>query len=283
MTITALIDADLIAYRCAATCETEGDPGIATWRCNDLIERIIDAVGASSSTLYLSGSTNFRKEVDPEYKAHRKDKPKPKWLNQCREFMVKEWQAKVTDGIEADDALAIAQTEASYICSLDKDMLQVPGMHYNWVKNEEYYITPEEGLYNFWTQTIVGDVADNITGIRGLGPVKTKAILEPIRDKEEDFSNEALNRLYYNCVAELYNDPERLHRNCKLLYLLRFEGDSWLTPDELDARTTESIEVSLKKTSRKSLKPKGSKLPTNQIESSTNSPVAYEVTAPTGE
>ena len=63
MTIEALIDADIIAYRCAATCEEDITPEIAILRCNELTERILNRVGASTYCLYLSGTTNFRKEI----------------------------------------------------------------------------------------------------------------------------------------------------------------------------------------------------------------------------
>lgn len=270
--ITALIDGDIVAYRCAASCEEDDSPGLAMWRCNDLIERILERVSATGYTVYLSGGENFRKEIDSNYKANRKDKPKPKWLQACREYLVVEWNASVTDGYEADDALAAAQTDSTFICSLDKDLLQVPGMHYNWVKDEEYYITPHQGLYNFWTQTLVGDVADNITGIRGLGPKKTAKLFDPIM--EENLSYEELNRRFYELVAEQYNDTERLHRNCHLLYIRRAEDDIWVNPlekkngpkDESEPSSLVSSEQvvdaglpSMKPSKRRTRKPKSTK------------------------
>lgn len=224
--IEALLDADIVAYRCAAVSEAETEAFIPLSRCNDLVERIINAVGASSYTLYLSGDNNFRKEIDPKYKANRKDVPKPKWLIDCKEFLVKEWQAKVTDVIEADDALGIAQREDTFICSIDKDLLQIPGMHYNFVKDEEYYITEKEGLKNFWTQMVVGDVADNVTGIRGLGPKKTAKILDPIEHEDID----ELDKLYHDVVYSLYDDHNRFTSNAKLLWILRNEGEIWSPP-----------------------------------------------------
>ena len=226
MGIEALIDADIVAYRCAATCEEENESFIALSRCNDLVERIIDAVGADTYSLFLSGGDNFRKKIDPAYKANRDDKPRPKWLQGCREFLVKEWQAKVTDGIEADDALGIAQREDTFICSIDKDLLQIPGMHYNFVKDEEYYITEPVGLYNFWTQMIVGDTSDNIKGVKGLGPKKAAKILDPIVEEDLD----ELDKVYYHVVSNLYNDTERMHSNAQLLWILRTEGGIWQPP-----------------------------------------------------
>lgn len=244
MSIHALLDADLIAYRCAATCEDNYTADIAIYRCNSLTEQIIDAVNANSYSLFLSGSDNFRKTINPQYKANRKDKPRPKWLQACREFLVKEWQAVVTDGIEADDAMAIAQTEDTVICSLDKDMLQVPGWHYNWVKDKGTFVTPEEGLKSFWTQMIVGDVADNVFGMKGLGPVKAARILDPI----EGDTYEQLSDRYYATVYGLYNDPDRFRSNAKCLWIQRTPGGVWLAPDEQavePSETTESIAVGL--------------------------------------
>ncbi len=228
MGIEALIDADIVAYRCAFTCEEDESSGLVLYRVNELMERILADVGATTYTAYISGGENFRKNIDPEYKANRKDKAKPKWLEVCKEYLVTEWNAKVTDGIEADDALGIHQTmsEGTIICSIDKDLLQVPGMHYNFVKMEKTYISEEEGLKRFWMQTLVGDRADNVFGVEGLGPVKSARILDPIAGD----SLEELNVKYYETVAALYDDRERLHRNCQLLWVLRGEGQQWSPP-----------------------------------------------------
>jgi 5'-3' exonuclease len=243
----ALIDADLIAYRCAATCEEFETSEVAIQRCFYLTETILHSLQANEYTLYLTGSDNFRKKINPEYKANRKDKPRPKWLQDCREALVSEWQAKVTDGIEADDALGINQTKNTIICSLDKDLLQVPGKHYNWVKDEQTIITPEQGLKNFWMQTLVGDVADNIIGVRGLGPVKAGRILDQIYAD----SLEELNEAYYNTVQPLYSDDQRLHTNAACLWVLRHEADVWLAPGaQVEKPVTESIEAALKTNSQ---------------------------------
>lgn len=228
---TALIDSDLIAYRCAATCEDFETPEVCIDRANYLTEQIIHSANADSYTLYLTGSDNFRKKIYPEYKANRKDKPRPKWLQACREFLVTSWNATVCDGIEADDAMGINQTSDTIICSLDKDMLQVPGNHYNWVRDETTFITPDKGLHNFWMQMIVGDVADNITGIRGLGPVKAAKILDLHTWNNYEVTEE-LDLAYYNTVRDLYKDDERMHINAKCLWILREEDGIWLTPDE---------------------------------------------------
>lgn len=239
----ALIDADLIAYRCAATCEEFDEPTTAIDRCFYQVEAILHSTQADGYTLYLTGSGNFRYKINPEYKAHRKDKPKPKWLQQCREALVATWQAKVTEGIEADDALGINQNESTIICSLDKDLLMIPGRHFNWVKEEITEVTPFSGLRHFWKQTIIGDTADNIQGVRGLGVKKAERIIDPI----EADSTEELDKKCYEVVKGLYGDIDRLHMNAKCLWILREEDGVWQAPEE--TQLTESTEVALSESS----------------------------------
>lgn len=217
----SLIDGDLVAYRCSASAES--DPvDIAIIRADRLMRDILEATESEKYRVFLSGTVNFRKEIDPEYKANRKDKPEPIHLQQVREFLIKEWKAEVQDGIEADDALGINQTIETIICSLDKDLLQIPGHHYRWPisttkwsKEAEYLnISKLDGLRNFYISSLVGDRSDNIVGVDGIGPVKAKKLLNGCESAKE----------MYEICKEQYNDEERYHRNLKLLWILREHG-----------------------------------------------------------
>src|ERR1700693_4301387 len=140
MTNVAVIDGDLIAYRAAASCKEDDSQDIACIRAERTIRDILEQTSSPDYWLYLSGLSNFRYDLYPEYKANRKDIKRPQWLQTVREFLVIEWQADVTDGYEADDAIGIKSKELELlpinpvICSLDKDLLQIAGVHYNWVK-----------------------------------------------------------------------------------------------------------------------------------------------------
>ena len=103
-----LIDGDIVTYRAGFACENE-DLAIALWQTDQLVHRIIAETNATEWQLFLTGSDNFRYKINPEYKANRKDAKRPKWLQQIREHLVMNWGASVTDGIEADDAMGIAQ------------------------------------------------------------------------------------------------------------------------------------------------------------------------------
>lgn len=214
--VTALLDADIAAYRCAAASE-DADEEICILRLDKLVRDILYMVNATHHIAYLSGSNNFRKELYPEYKANRKDKPLPKWLNLCREYLVTEWGAKVTDGCEADDLLGAAQTEDTVICSIDKDLLQIPGRHFNFVKNEEVFQTELEGYRHFYHQLLMGDRSDNVPGVSGIGKVKASRFLEGCDTEQEMF----------NTVRAIYNDDKTFHTFGRLLWIWRYEGDIW--------------------------------------------------------
>jgi hypothetical protein len=108
------------------------------------------------------------------------------------------------------------------ICSVDKDLDQIPGWHYNFVKGTAYHITPEEGMYRFYKQILTGDSADNIIGLKGVGPIRADKMLEDC-DTEE--------KLYEACLAAYDGDAGRVLENAQLLWLRRHEGQMWTPPE----------------------------------------------------
>lgn len=215
MTIV-LIDTDIVCYRAAAA--SENDPlDICLMRADKMMRDILEETGANSYIAFLSGSNNFRKEIYPEYKANRKDVVRPCHLPAVRQFLVSEWNAIVTDGYEADDALGMNQNEETIICSIDKDLLMVSGHHYNFVKKEWTFVNELEGLRSLYRSALVGDKADNIHGVRGIGKVKAAKLIDILTDEKD----------MYNTCCKLYNDPERLDMNLDCLWIFREEGIRW--------------------------------------------------------
>lgn len=212
MTI-ALIDADLVVYRVAATCDTDEDGAleIALLRCDKLMQDIIDATESDQYKAFLTGKNNFRKRINPAYKANRKDTIPPRYLQQCRNYLIEEWKAEVSEGCEADDMLGINQTKETILCSLDKDLDMIPGLHYNWVKGDLYEISEIEAIQHFYRQLLIGDRSDNIFGVDGIGKVKAGRIIDPLDEEQE----------MYEKVRDLYNDDERLCMNMNCLWVWR--------------------------------------------------------------
>ena len=148
---------------------------------------ILAEVGTDDYQVYLSQGKCFRDGIATikEYKGNRKNAPKPFHYQEIRDYLVNVYHAHVCNSIEADDALALAQGDDTVICSIDKDLLQVPGNHYNWVRDEKILITPEVGLKKLYMQVLTGDGTDNIPGIRGLGPAKARKLLADATTKKE--------------------------------------------------------------------------------------------------
>lgn len=212
----ALIDSDLVAFRCAASAESEPEE-IAILRVDKLMRDILQATEAESYLSFLTGPGNFRKQINPEYKANRKDKPLPIHLQSCRSFLIETWNTQVTEGYEADDALGMYQYKGRFaeddtvICSLDKDLKMIPGYHYNWVKGEFDTVTTLDGIRHFWKQMLIGDKADNINGVAKIGPVKAGKLLDHVTDPKEMFW----------IVSDLYDSSERFWINADCLWIWR--------------------------------------------------------------
>jgi len=228
----ALLDSDIYAYRAAAACENEDElqavRSVDSLIINTLMCGVDKCGYVDSWKLFLTGKGNFRNDiaVTAPYKGNRADKVKPKHLAALRKHLMQEWKATLSDGQEADDSIAIEATKLGddgVIVSLDKDLDQVAGWHYNFVKREAYYITENVGLLRLYMQILTGDAADNIIGIRGVGNIKAKKMLE-------EATNEA--ELFQRCVEAYDGNEDRVVENAHLLFLRRHEGQTWIPPSK---------------------------------------------------
>lgn len=217
--MTCYLDSDIIAFRSAASADNE-EEAIAHFRLDDMMNTMLLNLQCERYVGFLTGPDNFRKVLYPDYKANRKGKPKPKWLDSCRQRLQLKWNASVVIGIEADDALGIAASHelGSVICSIDKDLMQIPGDHYNFVKDEHVLMGGRAADLAFWTQMLVGDTSDNVRGVDGIGPVKARKALEKLKDNSE----------WFDCVRQLYKDDTRFLLNLNLFWVQRNEGKIWI-------------------------------------------------------
>jgi len=216
----ALIDGDIVVYRGAASAEKE-EQWVALARADQMIQDILADTGSDSYSVYLTGTDNFRREIAPSYKANRPDERPAHW-QAVREFLVTQHKAEICNGHEADDQLGIQQDKergTTVICSIDKDLLQIPGRHYNFVKKTFQEVGIDEGLEHLYLQSLIGDRSDNIIGVAGIGPVKAAQALDGLLPEE-----------WYDKCRELYNDDERFHLNMKLLYIWQKPNDIWQPP-----------------------------------------------------
>ena len=186
-----------------------------------LLNKTLERVSAKDFKIYLTGKNNFRDKVATirGYKAHRDKPAKPVHYEELKQYLIDTFDAEVVDGMEADDAMAIKQMEHytnlddyTVICSIDKDLDQVPGWHYNWNKDELYKITEDYALRYYAKQMLTGDSTDNILGIPGMGPKKAeKLIAEVAVDDLPNVIMGAYKKAFSDkSVYSKYNIPETM-------------------------------------------------------------------------
>ncbi len=190
---------------------------------DNLINNILYELGTTEFKGFLSAAndpTNFRYAVaiTKPYKGLRKAAARPVHYTALRNYLMAKYPIILCTGKEADDGLAQEQYKLnpeSIIVSIDKDLLQVPGWHYNFRKGEYSFVTEFQGAYNLYTQVLTGDNADNIPGLPGVGPVTAVKILKDAKTIEE----------LHNCVLKAYNKYSLQERFAEVLTLCKLLTD----------------------------------------------------------
>lgn len=188
----SLIDGDIVLHRVGYTTDLE-EEWVAFSRVDEMLDGILVDTEAKEFQIYLSDSreNNYRYTIYPVYKANR-TAPRPKHYNAIKEYLIRKWDARIAIGMEADDALGIGQIwnfeyvpprHETVICSIDKDLLQIPGLHYNFVKKEWSEVKAWDGLKWFYKQLLIGDTSDNVQGCQGIGPVKAGKAIDPLPEE----------------------------------------------------------------------------------------------------
>lgn len=241
----ALIDSDTPIFATALVSEDVSE-AIAKSRLDVCISNLIRDSGCTEYSLFVSGGHNFRKDIDPTYKANRTGVD-PQWREALRLHLINEWHAVECVGFEADDMCGVEQKEDGSTCivAIDKDLLQVPGLHYSWpiirkgvVVREGIFqeISKEEGMRRFFTQALTGDTSDNIIGVGGIGEVKAKRHLEDCSTEQEMYDK--VRQLYIEDKNNQHLDVDmrvkRFVNNLDLLWIWRELGITYSIRKEIN-------------------------------------------------
>ena len=196
-----LIDGDVYIYRAAATCEK-----VINWDDDNYVNyaslseakvifintmsELLNKFETKEYTIALSHYKNFRKNINPDYKASRKNKKPPMVYKPLRQWVEQEYNIFCREYLEGDDILGILATSKviirntnKIIVSLDKDMKTLPCKYHNNRNDESIIVSEQEANYNHMLQTLTGDNADNYKGLAGCG-LKTA---EKIIDKDMNY------------------------------------------------------------------------------------------------
>ncbi|MBR1734281.1 MAG: hypothetical protein IJ730_02360 [Alphaproteobacteria bacterium] len=163
--------------------------------CSMLISQLCKHNSDTFCVAMDSGRQTFRLEMYPQYKANRVSMPDdlrqqmPLMQEACAAFGL---PTLAQPGIEADDLIASYSNILSNkgykvrIVGIDKDLLQLLSDKveiYNPIKEKvvtkedvikKYGVTPDQ-MIDF--QALVGDTADNVPGVAGIGPVTAAKLI----------------------------------------------------------------------------------------------------------
>ena len=211
----------------------------ALYNVKNTIARMLNDLQADQGQmiLYLSGPDNFREGIATlkPYKGNRDPEHKPVHGPDIKAYMDKKYGVIWSEGEEADDtighshyAMWCRDPYSSVIASVDKDLMMIPGLHYNFVKEERKYVDEKRADKNFYHQLLVGDSTDNIPGVPGIGAKRAAEALEDCT---------SIHTMYDRC-ATLYVQgygKERAHdaliENARLLWIRREPYEMWLPPE----------------------------------------------------
>jgi DNA polymerase-1 len=160
-------------------------------------------------TICFSGPKNFRYSVLSSYKWNRKNLVKPLLFECIKTYLKEHYLWMQQDELEGDDLMGILSTQEPgkfTICSIDKDMLQIPGRHFNWTKSKRTVVTRTAADHMFYMQVLTGDPGDGYTGIPRVGKVKAEKILTWVLDKRELATKESNQRDYWAAVVGAYKE-----------------------------------------------------------------------------
>lgn len=202
---------------------------------NAIMKSIVENTEADEVEVYLSPGWTFRHEMATlkTYKGNRVA-PKPVHKQAITDYLVEHWGAKSVKGIEADDAIGIyarganRRGDTAIVCTIDKDMNQIVGEHYNIVTQEPYNVSADEAWKLIFLQTLTGDATDNIPGLFRYGPVKAKKALAGCTTRSQ--MRAAVIREY-----EKAGQAKNLLENARLVYILRSMSEiqtppKWMQP-----------------------------------------------------
>lgn len=233
----ALIDGDILAYQASSSVQKDIDWGDGLWTCHaflsDAIAQFEDTLDSIVATAEARGfeidnkifgftdKDNFRKIIDPNYKASRKNNRKPTCYNALVAYIKKKYLTMTLPMLEGDDVLGILATSPEFkddnvILSMDKDFKTIPTLYYDFGRDRVHNIDSERAMYWHMMQTLTGDTTDGYKGCPTYGPKKAERLLKSLKPEE-----------YWDAVVEAFKEQGLTEadalKQAQLAYILHYD------------------------------------------------------------
>jgi DNA polymerase-1 len=194
MNKTLLIDADVLAFEASVIAEesiewkeemwtVHADMALAKARIVNRVEQFKEKLQADDIVMALTDRANYRRILNPDYKSNRSKSRLPNILKQVKKWIIEELDGQLWPNLEADDIISILATdkkmdEETIIVSIDKDFKSVPGIYYDFNKDETHHVSQEDADRYHLIQTLTGDATDGYSGVPKVGAVTAKRLLD---------------------------------------------------------------------------------------------------------
>lgn len=226
-------DGDVWCYRLAFSSQHEPPETPAPWfTIKWAIHETLDKVSrrypnAKIHICLTDEHKNYRKAiaVTALYKGGRIS-TKPYWWRKVRDWFMADPRVNISVNEEADDVMSKKLMESPYhvCCTVDKDLKNTPGSHWNDRTGAHIVVTPAMAYRNFYMQLLTGDQVDNIKGCPRIGKAKAETIVRGCKTPEE---YECAVGLAYACSKPV-DDPEgRMVEMGRLLWMRRLDDEMW--------------------------------------------------------
>jgi DNA polymerase-1 len=197
----AILDGDIIAYRAAFWADSEGIEDLPSRINLDIKNWTPEGVDTVYIAMSCPRTHNFRRVFWPAYKQHRDDFKSPESMGVALEciYDIPNTTVRCVNHLEADDLIGMLVSEGRAIgVTVDKDLRQIPGWHWNPDKESEpVQVSGEEADKYFYQQWMTGDTTDNIWGLWKVGPAKAKKLLDNTPKEEWD-----------NIIMDMYQNED---------------------------------------------------------------------------
>lgn len=223
----------------------------------------VEKFGRCDFRYFLSGSNNFRYNVASRvpYKGNRLPESRPLHYTAIRQYLEEHWNPSISDGCEADDEISIAAEQAAAqhkdtcVVSIDKDLDQIGGWHYNPNKKVFYQQDRDSALLYLYQQILSGDSTDNIPGCYRIGAERAETLITSWTEDYEGISRQVEQNLWRNIVGTYiastgkrgcpYTEEEAESvaiETARLVYIQRAPYELWNPPGEEFGRTDDFLQ-----------------------------------------
>lgn len=226
-----LIDSSIYVFRSwhvmpDTLTDAQGHPANAVYGFADFVQQLLDSQRPThiGFAFDLCHQGNWRREIDPAYKANRPPPPEElkRQFAHCRELLQASGLACFgSPRYEADDIIGTfsrslrQQGFHSTIVTGDKDLTQLIGEGDEWWEVARNKRLDYRGVHKQWgiypeqvadLLALVGDKSDNIAGVPGIGPKTAANLLTKFGDIEGVLANiNAIGEMKFRSAKRIEN------------------------------------------------------------------------------